>query len=86
MLMGNKLKDRFLATAAFKKVYEDEYRVLYQKLYASGAATAALNQAVSAAKAAGAKASTVDSEAATLRTLIDNRTKSLAANDVITQR
>ena len=35
---GNKLKERFLASAAFKTVYEDAYRDLYRKIYADGAA------------------------------------------------
>ena len=70
---GNPLKERFLAAAAFKPRYEKAYRELYRKLFASGAAL----------KAAGANESTVDGEATTLRTLIENRTKSLATNAVI---
>ncbi|GAA2577557.1 hypothetical protein GCM10010399_04070 [Dactylosporangium fulvum] len=33
-----KLKERFLASAAFKAVYEDAYRDLYRKIYAGAAA------------------------------------------------
>ncbi|GFJ94904.1 CotH kinase family protein [Phytohabitans rumicis] len=81
--MGHPLKDRFLAASAFTQVYEDAYRDLYHKLYASGAATAAVDRAVAARTANGGDQSTADQEAATLRTLIANRTKSLAANEVI---
>jgi spore coat protein CotH len=86
LMQGNRLKERFLASTVFKKTYEDAYRKLYQKLYASGAAAAAVDRSSALLKAAGADASTVDSETTTLRTLVDNRTKSLATNEVITQQ
>jgi len=81
---GNLLKERFLAAAAFKPTYERAYRELYRKLFASGAALAAVDRASAALKAAGANASTVDSDAASLRALIEARTKTLATNAVIT--
>jgi spore coat protein CotH len=77
---GHTLKERFLATPAFKARYETVYRELFQKLYASGAATKALDRASTASKVAGGTAATVDGEAASLRTLIDNRTTSLTTS------
>lgn len=85
MQQGHVLKERFLASDTFTAVYEDAYRDLYQKLYASGTARATVEQISAAAKAAGADASTVDTEASSLLTLVDNRTKSLASDEVITQ-
>jgi spore coat protein CotH len=85
-MRGHQLKERFLADPELKKVYENAYRDLYQRLYASGAAATAVEQTSAILKAAGANASTVDSEAAALRTLVDSRTKSLATDEVITRR
>jgi spore coat protein CotH len=79
--MGHTLKDRFLASSAFNQVYAAAYRDLYQKLYASGAALAAVDQVSAGLKAAGTDVTT---EAASLRTLVENRTKSLATDKVIT--
>ncbi|GAA2657542.1 CotH kinase family protein [Paractinoplanes durhamensis] len=81
---GNKLKERFLASAAFKKVYQEAYQDEYQKIYASGAATTALDAALTVLstvdgydKAAGT------TEADTLRTLIDQRTRYLAGTATV---
>ncbi|MEH1126452.1 hypothetical protein [Micromonospora sp. CPCC 206061] len=70
-----------LRPSAFTKVYDAAYRDLYRKLYASGAALAAIDQVSAGLKAAGTD---VGTEAASLRTLVENRTKSLATDKVIT--
>ncbi|GLH99469.1 CotH kinase family protein [Phytohabitans aurantiacus] len=79
--MGHALKDRFLASPAFTEVYDTAYRDLYQKLYASGAALAAVDQVSAGLKAAGTD---VTAEAASLRTLVENRAKSLSTDKVVT--
>jgi spore coat protein CotH len=84
---GNKLKERYLASAAFKTVYEDAYRDLYHKIYAGAAA---LNTLDSIARVL----STVDgndeqktaADAEQLRTLIRQRIQYLATDSVITSR
>ena len=78
MMGGHPLKERFLASEAFRTTYLDAYRELYQKLFVSGAADQALDAALSEAERAGA---TVDrSQVDTLRTTITNRTQALAAD------
>lgn len=49
------LKERFLANADFKKLYEQAYTDLYQQLIASGDANATLQSVVDRAEAAGDK-------------------------------
>ncbi|MBV1854413.1 CotH kinase family protein [Catellatospora tritici] len=84
-LGGNKLKERFLASEAFKKAYEDAYRDLHRKIYADKAAEKVLDtisatlNTVSGIDAAGAKAD-IDK----LRTLLQQRAASLAKDKVIT--
>jgi spore coat protein CotH len=86
-LGGNRLKERFLASAAFKSVYEDAYRDLYRKIFADGTALNALD---SISKVL----STVDGhdmQSTTgvidqLRSLVRQRTEHLATDSVITGR
>ncbi|MEV4492329.1 CotH kinase family protein [Micromonospora coxensis] len=86
MTTGHRLKERFLASAAFKGVYEDAYRELYQQIYASGTATRTLDAIGAVVRTVdGADAATVDSDVARLRTLIAQRTESLADDEVITR-
>ncbi|MET7402543.1 CotH kinase family protein [Dactylosporangium sp. NPDC005572] len=74
---GNALKERALASAVFRPVYERAYRDLYRTLFASGLALSTVDKVASAAGgAAGA-------EAARLRDLIARRTELLAANEVV---
>ncbi|MEU4240553.1 CotH kinase family protein [Actinoplanes sp. NPDC026619] len=81
---GNKLKERFLASSAFQQIYQEAYQDEYRKIYASGAATKALDAALTVLddvkgydQAAGA------TEADGLRTLIDQRTKFLAGTATV---
>ncbi|MFC8846958.1 MULTISPECIES: CotH kinase family protein [unclassified Micromonospora] len=86
MMTGHKLKERFLASDAFKEVYENAYRELYQQVYASGRATEALDAITGVLKTVdGVDATVVDSDAAQLRTLVQQRTESLKSNEVITR-
>lgn len=84
MMMGHKLKERFLASAAFKATYEDAYRELYRQVFGSGKAAESLT-AISTVlkKVDGADAAAVDSDVARLRTLIGQRTESLGKHEVI---
>nr|BFE59428.1 CotH kinase family protein [Dactylosporangium thailandense] len=85
-LGGNKLKERFLASAAFKPVYQKAYRELYQKMYGSGAALAAVDTISGVlATAGGYDRQKTDADADELRTLIRQRTEYLAGTDPIRQ-
>jgi spore coat protein CotH len=82
---GNKLKERFLASAAFKSVYEEAYRDLYNRIYANGTAMNALDSiagVLSGIDGYDRQATDIDQ----LRTLIQQRTEHLAADTVITGR
>ncbi|QDY10540.1 spore coat protein CotH [Micromonospora sp. HM134] len=84
MMTGHKLKERFLADDAFKETYEDAYRELYQQVYGSGKAAESLTAISTTLKGVeGVDAAAVDSDAARLRTLIGQRTESLAKHEVI---
>ncbi|WP_223884105.1 VTC domain-containing protein [Micromonospora craniellae] len=83
---GHLLKERFLARETFTQVYEDAYRELYRQVYADGAALAALDGITEVLSSVdGQDAQTVTDDADRLRTLIGQRTESLAADPVITQ-
>lgn len=82
---GNKLKERFLASAAFKTVYEDAYRDLYHKIYAGADALNILDsitKVLSTVDGNDQQKTTADAEQ--LRTLIRERTQYLATDSVIT--
>lgn len=84
-LGGNKLKERFLASAAFTKVYEDAYRDLYRKIYAGATALNTVDSIVKVLSTVdGYDAQKVASDVEQLRTLIHQRTEHLATNAVIT--
>lgn len=84
LMMGNKLKERFLASDAFTRVYEDAYRQLYQKIYANAAASKALDAiAATLSTVDGYDATATASDTAKLRTTIEQRTAALAKNEVI---
>ncbi|MEU5553703.1 CotH kinase family protein [Micromonospora sp. NPDC047793] len=83
---GHLLKERFLASETFTKVYEDAYREIYRQVYADGSALAALDGITEVLSSVdGQDAQTVTDDADRLRTLIGQRTESLAADPVITQ-
>lgn len=80
---GHELKERFLATDAFKQVYEEQYRQLYAALLADGQATQALDDIVKSYNLNENANKAVETEAATLRTTLENRTNALGANEVM---
>ncbi|GGQ15365.1 CotH kinase family protein [Streptosporangium pseudovulgare] len=84
MRTGHPLKERFLKNAAFKKIYEEQYRALYAKLLGDGTASGLLDGLVAAYKLnEGADASKVDAEAQTLRTFLQTRTEALRSDKAI---
>ncbi|WP_053175334.1 CotH kinase family protein [Nonomuraea sp. SBT364] len=81
MRTGHPLKEKFLADAGFKKLYQEQYRELYAELLAGGGATELLDGLVTAYKLnGGADAAKVDAEATSLRTLLRTRTDSLRSS------
>ncbi|MGW0484446.1 CotH kinase family protein [Nonomuraea sp. NPDC003214] len=84
MTMGHPLKEKFLKNATFKKVYEEQYRNLYNKLLADGSATKLLDNLVSSYKLNnGADTAAIETEANTLRTFLQARTESLGSDKAI---
>jgi len=83
-LGGHKLKERFLASSAYKKVYEDAYRELYKQIFGNGKALTTLDGITKVLTTVdGYNAETGATDAETLKTLIQQRTTSLATNEVI---
>ncbi|GGM08724.1 CotH kinase family protein [Micromonospora yangpuensis] len=83
---GHKLKERFLASDAFTEVYESAYRELYQQIYADGAASTALDELTRVLTGVDSSdGASVDTDSTRLRTLIQQRTSSLATDEVITK-
>ncbi|WP_067172840.1 CotH kinase family protein [Microtetraspora niveoalba] len=81
---GHALKERFLKTPAFKKIYEEQYRALFQKLLAGGTASTLLDGIVNSYKLnARADATAIDAEAASLRTMLRTRTETLRSDKAI---
>ncbi|MCD4853339.1 CotH kinase family protein [Arthrobacter sp. AK01] len=75
---GNELKERFLASADFKTLYDDAYKDLYQQLYASGKAAGLLDQiAASVPTSDNLSASDVAKQTDTLKAFITERTEAL---------
>lgn len=84
MMGGNKLKERFLASNAFKKVYEGAYRELYGKIYADKAAEKALDQLMATLNTvAGADATAVGTDVDKLRATVQQRAQALAEDEVV---
>jgi spore coat protein CotH len=82
---GNKLKERFLAAPAFRDVYENAYRELYQAVYGSGTALKAIDEITAVLGTVGGRdEQAITADAGRLRTLIEQRTTALAAHEVIT--
>ncbi|GAA2215962.1 hypothetical protein GCM10009850_114300 [Nonomuraea monospora] len=85
MRMGHPLKEKFLANATFKKLYEEQYRALYTKLLSSGTATGLVDDLIAAyglnEKSDPAK---IEQEAKTLRTFLQTRTQTLRTDKAIT--
>jgi spore coat protein CotH len=84
---GNKLKERFLASAACKPAYEDAYREMYEQIYGDGKALTTLSGITKVlATVDGYNAETASKDAQQLQTLVQQRTTSLANNEVIKGR
>jgi spore coat protein CotH len=84
---GNKLKERFLASAAFRTVYEDAYRELYARIFANGAAEAAVDRLAGLLSTVdGRNETAVTNELNQLRTVVKQRTDHLATDPVVTGR
>ena len=83
-MSGNVLKEKFLASDTLKTVYHQQYRALYQKLFASGSALATIDALSASLKTTGADSAQVDKDAEALRTTVRSRTAALAADDVVT--
>ncbi|MFJ8582026.1 CotH kinase family protein [Micromonospora sp. NPDC093277] len=82
---GNKLKERFLSSAAFKTVYEEAYRDLYRTFYASATALNTLEGITEVlSTAAGYDETKNGADVEQLRTLIRQRTEHLATDSIIT--
>ncbi|SNT64631.1 Spore coat protein CotH [Asanoa hainanensis] len=74
---GNKLKERFQASAAFKTVYEEAHRDLYQKIYGDGTALSSLDRIAKVLSTVGGyDAQQTTSDAEQLRTAIQQQTDS----------
>ena len=83
---GHKLKERFLASAAFTTTYEDAYRELYRKMFAGAAALTSVDRIASVlATVDGSDRQKATTEADQLRTVIRQRTQHLATDPVITK-
>jgi spore coat protein CotH len=84
---GNKLKERFLASAAFTTAYEDAYRDLYNRIYANGTASAAADRiAAVLSTVEGYDERRTTNEVNQLRTVVEQRTEHLATDTVVTGR
>ncbi|GGO61291.1 CotH kinase family protein [Nonomuraea cavernae] len=85
MRMGHALKDRFLATPAFKQSYEEQYRDLYAKLLENGTALKLLDGVLDS-YGLNERADTANAtkEATALRTTLQTRAKALGADKTIT--
>ncbi|WEH12829.1 CotH kinase family protein [Streptomyces sp. VNUA24] len=81
---GHILKERFLESDALDSVYKDAYRSLYEKLYASGTATDALQSVSDEAQAAGADSEGLESAASALKQTVTQRTEALAEDPQVT--
>jgi spore coat protein CotH len=72
---GNKLKERFLASAAFKETYNRAYAEMHQALYGSGAALAELDRIAAVIAASNLlDTATIEGEVVALRTVIATQT------------
>lgn len=82
--MGNRLKDRFLASKAFTKVYENAYRTLYQRLFASGTALEKLSGITAVLSTVeGAGRGAITGETGKLRALLEQRITALSNDTVV---
>ncbi|GGN05771.1 spore coat protein CotH [Actinoplanes campanulatus] len=84
-MSGHKLKERFLASAAYKDTYKKAYKELFNKIYGNASALNAINAITEVIGTVdGANAESTATEAENLRTLIKERTGFLVTNEIIT--
>lgn len=84
-MTSHALKERFLATPAFKEAYEQAYRELYQQIYADGGANRVLDQLAATVPTSDTlDTATITADLDTLRQTVATRTDALAADPVIT--
>ncbi|MGW5688771.1 CotH kinase family protein [Nonomuraea sp. NPDC003754] len=84
MRMSHPLKEKFLKDAAFKKLYEEQYRALYAQFLGNGTASGLLDDLVASYKLnERADTAKVDAEARTLRTFLQSRTETLRSDKAI---
>ncbi|WP_326999730.1 CotH kinase family protein [Dactylosporangium sp. NBC_01737] len=82
---GHRLKERALASPAFKVVYEQAYRDLYRRVYAGARALSTLDAITKVlGTVVGNDPAATSTDAERLRTLLVDRTASLATDPVIT--
>ncbi len=71
---GNRLKERFLASAAFKETYQRAYAEMHQAIFGSGVALTELDRLAAVISTSNLlDASTIQSEVASLRTAINSQ-------------
>jgi spore coat protein CotH len=84
-MSGHKLKERFLASAAWQDTYRQAYRELFNKIYGNAAALNKIKDITAVIGTVdGANAEAVATEAGNLTTLIRERTQYLATHEIIT--
>lgn len=84
MRLGHPLKEKFLKNAAFKKIYQDQYRALYTELLGNGTASGLLDDLVTSYKLnENADTAKADTEAQKLRTFLTTRTQTLRSDKAI---
>jgi spore coat protein CotH len=83
LMMGNKLKDRFLEADAFTELYEEQYRAVYRAVLADGQADDVLNSIVDSYQRNDNANAAVKSEKDTLSSTLAQRVTALSSNDVI---
>ncbi|MFD3427358.1 CotH kinase family protein [Nocardia fluminea] len=83
-LVGNALKDRYLASTAFIAGYDNAYRMLYEQLFASGRAVEILREVSATIPVSDhLTREAIDAETVALEQRLTTRTESLAKNQVI---
>lgn len=84
-MSGHKLKERFLAAAAYQDVYRKAYKELFNKIYGNAAALNTITAITTVIGTVdGADPAAVKTEADNLTTLIRERTRFLATHQFIT--
>jgi spore coat protein CotH len=84
-MSGHKLKERFLASAAWKDTYHRAYKELFNEIYGNAAALNKIKDITAVIGTVdGSDAGATATEAANLTTLIRERTRYLATHEIIT--